>query len=399
MPSTRPVPFPGSSTPGPLRVLIVGGGVAGLTLAALLRRQGREPTVVERADEEGEEGGYMLGLYYLGSRILHGLGVFPDFVDRSVPMRRYEVRNGRGSLVHGYDLDEMTRRVGPVRGISRTALIRLLREALGGLGVRNGTEVVSLGDAGDVVHAVFSDGTEQDYDLVVGADGLHSSVREMILDGDEYAYWETGWGGWVCWADPALAPSDTYIECWGTGRFVGLYPARDRLGVFLGGPTEKLKDRGPADLLRQVVSELDTDVAGPVEAVLDHLEPSPDAFFWDLHDCRTKSWRKGRIGLLGDAATGFLPTAGIGASMAMESAAALADELSRVGPTWVERALDLFEDRHRERVESAQQSSRDMGRMMFVESTPLAWGRDQLVKHYSLERLIESIATMMDHPI
>jgi len=85
--------------------------------------------------------------------------------------------------------------------------------------------------------------------------------------------------------------------------------------------------------------------------------------------------------------------------MAMESAAALADELSRTDARFVELALELFEKRRRPRVEAAQESSRGMGRMMFVEPRAVAWGRDQLVKAYSLERLVKGIADLMEEPI
>lgn len=381
-----------------LRVLIVGGGIAGLTLAALLRRHGLSPVVIDRSDLAGEEGGYMLGLYYLGSRVLHGLGLFEEFRTRSSEMRRYEIRDGHGDLVHDYDLEEMTRRVGPLRGITRPALVRLLREGVDDLPIRTNTTVEHLEDDANEVRVKLSDGSVERFDLVVGADGLHSTTRETILDEDEYEYWDTGWAGWVCWAEEGSAPPDTYTECWGPGRFVGLYPVKGRVGVFFGGPAEHVEAAGPEAVLAELRTEIRPETR-PVGPVVSNLNVPGDAFFWRFHDCRASVWRKGRVVLLGDAATGFLPTAGIGASMAMESAAALADELSRTDGGWIERSLDLYELRHRRRVEKAQENSRELGRMMFVESTALAWGRDQLVKRYSLERLIKSIASMMDEPI
>jgi 2-polyprenyl-6-methoxyphenol hydroxylase-like FAD-dependent oxidoreductase len=232
----------------------------------------------------------------------------------------------------------------------------------------------------------------------VAADGLHSETRDRVLGKNEYHNRETGWGGWVGWADPSLAPIDTYVECWGAGRFVGLYPTADRLGVFFGGPVTDVREADPAAVLKDLSSDMGPN-AGVVADVLKALALGDDPFYWDFHDCRSARWRSGSVVLLGDAAAGFLPTAGVGASMAMESAAALADELSRTGTDRIAQALELYERRHRARVERAQDSSRHMGRLMFVESRPLAWGRDQLVKLYSLEQLIQSVATMMDEPI
>jgi 2-polyprenyl-6-methoxyphenol hydroxylase-like FAD-dependent oxidoreductase len=354
--------------------------------------------VVERSGQSGEEGGYMLGLYYLGTRVLHGLGLFEEARRRSVPVEWYEIRDGRGQLTHRYELAELTRRTGPVMGIGRPELIRLLREGLGDLPVRMETTPSAIRAGGREVEVDFDDGTSGAFDLVVGADGLHSATRDMVLSDDEYAYRETGWGGWVCWTDAARAPTDTFMECWGAGHFVGLYPTRQRLGLFMGGPLSSLDRARPDEFLAAVRAEVRPD-AGAVADALAAVNVSSDTFFWDFHDCRCTTWRKGRVVLVGDAATGFLPTAGIGASMAMESAAVLADVLSRTDADGVERALGLYETRRRERVESAQETSRDLGKLMFVESPALAWGRNQLVKHYPLERFVRSLAELMDEPI
>ncbi|HKK28655.1 MAG TPA: NAD(P)/FAD-dependent oxidoreductase [Gemmatimonadota bacterium] len=358
-----------------MRTLIVGAGVAGLTLTALLRQRGREPVLVHRA-ESFDELGYMLGLYHLGSRVLHGLDLFEAARERAVLMRRYEIYDGDGRLLHGYDLEELTRRFGSPLGISRPSHMEILLERVGRENVRTGTTVQALEQGDGEVRVRLSDGTSGTFDLVVAADGLHSDTRGLILDEDEHAYG----------------------EYWGAGRFVGIYPTGDGLGVFLGGPDDEIRDEGPRALLDRLRDRFrchGSDLAD----VLDAVEPGDDPLFWDFHDGRSEAWRKGRVVLLGDAAAGFLPTAGIGASMAMESAAALADELSRTNDRFLEAALDLFEKRRRSRVESAQDSSRELGRMMFVGPRALAWGHDQLVKAYSLERLIRGIADLVEKPV
>lgn len=85
--------------------------------------------------------------------------------------------------------------------------------------------------------------------------------------------------------------------------------------------------------------------------------------------------------------------------MAMESAAALNDELSRTSATYVEQALDLYEQRHRQRVEMARTNSRQLGQMMFVASPALTWLRDQLLPFYTLKMLVRDIAKLMEQPI
>jgi len=374
------------------RILIIGAGVAGLSLAALLRQQGIAPTVVEKATTLNDRG-YMLGLYPLGGRLFHGLAKYAGYLDSSVPVESYVICSDAGRTLRNYDLGRINRRFGPIRGISRGALIDLLYNAAEGLTVRTGTTVESLEERNGEVAVVFSDGTSESFDLVIGADGLHSDIRSMILKPDEFAYWETGWGGWVFWGEPETKLPTEFREYWGSGRFVGLYPVKDRIGVFAGGRLSDVKQTGIEQFIDEVGERFSLD-----DSLFEGAAKDKETFFWDFHDCRSSTWRKGRVILLGDAAAGFLPTAGVGASMAMESAAALADELSRMDAEYVETALELYEKRHRKRVERAQESSRGMSRMMFVNSRFVGRLRDWLLQFYSVERLVKEIAQIMEEP-
>ncbi len=380
-----------------IKTLIIGAGVAGLTLAALMRQRGESPIIIERSDH-WQSGGYMLGLYPIGSRVLHGLGLYDRYLSQSVTMNHYQVCDGHGSVLQSYDLKRLTERFGPMQGIERSTLMEILTEAVQDLPIHTNLTVESLQCQDDKVAVTFSDGTSAKFDLVVGADGLHSNTRSMILDQGEYNYWDSKWGGWVFWADANLAPSDVYTECWGAGHFVGLYPTKNHIGVFVGGPLETINQMGKSGFIEHVQSQFGN-WAEPIPQVLNTAPNNRDSFFWSFHDCRSHHWRNGRVILLGDAAAGFLPTAGVGASMAMESAAALSDELSRINAERVEQALDLYEKRHRRRVEEAQKNSRELARIMFVQSKPIDWLREQLLKFYSVEDLIRSIARIMEEPI
>jgi FAD-dependent urate hydroxylase len=188
-------------------------------------------------------------------------------------------------------------------------------------------------------------------------------------------------------------------EYWGAGRFLGVYPTKHRIGIVACGPVRNMDpdDRtGRRDRILRLFAALE----GKAGAILHSLPgDEEELFFWKLADQRAESWVKDRVVLLGDAAAAFLPTAGIGASMAMESAAVLADELSRADVAHLDHALAFYEMRRRKRVEAAQNDSRHMARMMFIENVPLAWGRDQALKFYSLEQLVKQIAKIFEQPI
>ena len=200
------------------------------------------------------------------------------------------------------------------------------------------------------------------------------------------------------WMDPGACPHDMICEYWGKGCMVGMYPTKDRIGCFTGGPENTIKPldaEGLAAFLRAKFG----DAEGPVQSAIQALPTTTELFYWQMSDVRAKAWRKGRVILLGDAAAGFLPTAGVGASMAMESAAALNDELSRVDPSLIPNALALYEKRRRRRVEAVQTASRKLGKLMFAQSAPLVLARDILMKFYTLEMGLKDIIKMMDEPI
>jgi FAD-dependent urate hydroxylase len=105
----------------------VGAGMAGLTLAAKLRKQGRTPVVVERVPNTGP--GYALGLYPLGNCVLHGLGTYEELVEQSIVLERYEMANGSGRALQSFDMSVLTGSVGPLLMIGRSALLNLLHSS------------------------------------------------------------------------------------------------------------------------------------------------------------------------------------------------------------------------------------------------------------------------------
>ena len=199
-----------------MRILIVGGGVAGLTLAAKLRQQGREPVVVEKAPEYADSG-YAIGLYSLGSCVLHGLGVYREFLARGVEARRYEIADHTGEVLQALDMAVLTGSVGPMILLPRTDLIDLLRETCMGMNIRMGTTIERIDPKDDIVQVAFSDGTDAPFDLVVGCEGIHSRVRAEVFGEPEV--FDCGWTIWTWWGPCRQFPADLVREYWGRGFF------------------------------------------------------------------------------------------------------------------------------------------------------------------------------------
>ncbi|MCW9705727.1 FAD-dependent oxidoreductase [Fodinibius salsisoli] len=375
-------------------ILIIGAGVAGLTCAGLLSRHGLHPQIVEREPQQQFNcTGYMLGLYPLGGRVLNALDARTAYYNQSIQMEYYEAHRSNGALIKSYPLDFINEKYGSYRSITRQKLIDILLANVTPEAVRFDTTVANLEQGNDEVRVTFSEGRSERFDLVIIADGLHSETRDFILDDNEYSYYHTGWGGWVSWLHGN--PTTSYKEYWGAGSFLGIYPVKDKVGVFLGGPIDIIKEKGLASFADEVKQMVSPEHELPRQA-LEACRKDERPFFWDFHDCRTKTWHKGHVVLLGDAATGFLPTAGVGASMAMDSAAALADELSRAHKQHLPYALNLYTQRQKQRVETAQADSRKLAKMIFMKSPVLSKIRNRLLPFYSLQQILSDLSNVME---
>lgn len=379
-----------------LKTLIVGGGVAGMTLAALMYKRGESPVLIEKESKEDfNKAGYMLGMLPLGGRVLNALNAREKYQARGIEMNSYKLFNQQGKRLKNYDTTTIKKRFGDYQGISRPELISLLQEYIPADAIRFGTTVKSIRQTDQENTVTFSDDHTENFELVVIADGIHSITRSLVFPKKDYPYYQTNWGGWVTWIDAHDEIMHDYREYWMPGHFLGLYPVKDKIGVFMGGPEKAMQKQGPSEVAKEIALKI-KQKDGAVTAALKAYQQKQDFFFWDFHDGRAKTWQKGRIILLGDAAAGFLPTAGVGASMAMDSAAALNDELSRADSDHLTYALSLFEKRQRPRVEKAQQNSRQLGKMMFINSPLLAKLRNMLLQFYTMEQFVKDIEKVME---
>lgn len=380
-----------------MRVGIVGGGVAGLTLAAKLLQQGRTPVVIEQV-EEFEDKGYSLGIYPLGSSVLHGLGKYDELLERGEPAETYDVVNGGGELLQSVDLSLFAGDIGPMVLISRTDLIDLLSSAADGADIRMGTTIANLDQNDGAVSVELSDGSAEELDLLIACDGIHSSTRQTVF-GEEPDVFDTDWVLWAWWAPMPEWDRSVNLESWGKGQFFGLYPTTDRVMVCAGMQKEHLT-ADPADLegAKAFMQERFADFIESDPRIGTAIDAAERLFPWPMADARAQEWSKGRVLLCGDAAVGFMPTAGAGANTAMRSAGSLADELSRVNGAIAPLAAEMFEKRCRKIIEKNQHDSRTLARYIFVENRAVAWGRDQVMKHYPMQKILSDIVDAMHTP-
>ncbi|WP_157429300.1 FAD-dependent oxidoreductase [Aequorivita sublithincola] len=377
-----------------LNILIIGAGVAGLTCANLLKRQGSKFQIVEKESLGNFNGsGYMLGLLPLGGRVLTELDLDKEYFEQSIEMTDYEIHKENGTLNKAYSLNFINKDYGSYRGIGRKELISILTKSIGNEHIQFDTTITEIQQKENLVIVIFSDGKKDSFDLVIVADGIHSETRKLLWNDNEYKYYDTDWGGWVAWLENKNL--NAYKEYWGAASFLGLYPVKNKIGVFLGGPNELIKKEGMSGFVQKIKKEILPEFK-IVHNSLDTLESTENPFYWEFHDCRTKDWQKGNVILLGDSACGFLPTAGVGASMAMDSASALVDELSRTDKEHIGYGLKLYIKRQKKKVETAQEDSRKLGKLMFVKSNLIAGIRDYAIRFYSIKQLAKNISKTIE---
>jgi FAD-dependent urate hydroxylase len=376
-----------------VRVLIIGAGVAGLTLAARLAQQGRPPVVIERSADPGA--GYAIGPYPLGACVLHGLGRYRELLSRGLVVNDYELADHAGRVMQRVDMSVLTGKIGPLVMIERAGLLEILQGACAGAEIRRGAGVTSLVQDGDGVDVTLDDGSVERADLVVGCDGIDSVTRSLA--GGRSREYDSGWVLWTWWAAADLSGPPLFREWWGQGWFFGSYPAPGQMMCACGGPAAQWASPPAGRMSRERPGQLRTLLRRFPPAARADREP-PAMYRWPMRDVRASRWFRGRVALCGDAAAAFLPSAAVGASAAMRSAAALADELSRADAATVPLALDLYQKRCRGVVERAQANSRQLARVMLVGRPALVWGRDQLARRYPAQYALDEIIHASHQP-
>jgi FAD-dependent urate hydroxylase len=325
-------------------VLIVGGGIAGLTLGRALYRRGFTPEIVERSTAWRAEGGG-IAVQANGMRILRALGLDAAVERAGARIRRWSFCDQTGAILSESDLEALWDGVGPCIGIERTRLQQILVDGVEGVPCRLGIWVRSLTQCGDHVSVAFSDGSSGNYDLVAGADGISSAVRTLALGMTQPAY--TGAMAWRSIAPVSPRGLADLQFLLGEDCFFGLCPVGAGRTYGFGnvtGPRAHQKMAGRLDHLRRRFAGFGAIVQEYLAALTCDEQIHCGPVDWVALD----RWHDGRVVLIGDAAHASSPMMGQGGCMAMEDAHVLAESLSRyVTPA---EALEAYVARRRPRV-------------------------------------------------
>lgn len=321
-----------------MNVLIVGAGIAGPTLAYWLARAGHTPTLVERAPEL-RQGGYLIDFWGAGFEVAERMGIVPELLRRGYRAREGRQERRDGTRMCSFNPETF---VGPIAryvSLARSDLAAVIYDAIAGeVETIFGDTVRSLEDDGSRVRVTFENGgATRDFDLVVGADGLHSQVRRLVFGRDDP--FEKYLGFKIAAFDlKGYRPREELVARLYTevGFQVTTFPLRDDATMFALTFIDDGKDVPATRPEQEALLRARFANAGwETPAILEQMPRAGSLYMDRVSQVRMPSWTHGRVALLGDAAACPSLLAGQGSALAMVEAYVLATELSRA-PSHVE---------------------------------------------------------------
>ncbi len=376
-------------------VLVSGAGVAGSCLAWWLDRYGYAVTLVEQAPEP-RSGGYVIDFWGLGYDVAEKMGVLDELRRHDLNVQEFRIVDRGGRRISGFNQGAVQELIkGRGMSLPRSALASTLYEAVKDrVEVRFGNSVTGLEDSPRGVDVKFREGEPQTFDLVIGADGLHSAVRRLCFGED--ARFERFLGYYVAaftaqgyrFRDP-----DAYVTYGEPGRQIWRITVDEDSTVFMlvfADPDPHAAPIHDSSRQKEILIRLYSGGGWETEEMLHALQASTDLYFDRVSQIVMPSWTKGRVALIGDACACPSLLAGEGSAMAMAEAYTLAGELD-VAQGHHASAFEMYEQRLRPYVERKQKGARGFAASFVPRSAYGLWLRNasiNVANRFGLIRLL-----------
>lgn len=327
-------------------ILIVGGGIGGLTGAIALRRDGHRVTVIERDPDWSV---YGVGIIQQANviRAMADLGLVDDYMSASVGFDKVAIHLPNGARVAEIPMPRLVEGYPPAVGIGRPALHKILggRTIADGAEVRLGVTATAIEDDGDAVDVRFSDGSAGRFDIVVGADGVYSQTRTAIMPDAP----QPQFTGQAVWRYNFPRPADLdALHVYNGPIGIGLVPISEALMYIYVTTPEPGNPRYPHGQLAASMRSKLEGAAPQIRALAEQITDNDGVVYRPLEGMMLyDDWHAGRVVLLGDAVHATTPHLGQGAGLAIEDSIVLAEELAHHDTP--EAAFRAYRDRRFER--------------------------------------------------
>jgi 2-polyprenyl-6-methoxyphenol hydroxylase-like FAD-dependent oxidoreductase len=311
-------------------ILISGAGIAGLTAAYWLRQYGFKPTIVERAPSL-VIGGYKIDVRGTALEVLRQMDALDAVDAASTKMLGAKLVDRDGNVIGELSGDQFGHRVGDDLEIVRGTLCEILLATAQGVDVIYGDVIESIAESPDGADVTFQTGEPRRFDLVIGADGLHSNVRRIVF-GDE-AQFLRNLGMYLCvYSVPNYLDLDrTEMQYSEVGRIAQIWATRDDpnakacFGFTVPGGQVDLHDRAQQE---DAIKNRYAGIRWEVPRLLEMMPAATDWYFDVAAQVDLPEFARGRVALAGDAGYCASPMSGQGSSLALIGAYVLAGELA-----------------------------------------------------------------------
>ncbi|MFI5691310.1 FAD-dependent monooxygenase [Kribbella sp. NPDC051586] len=347
-------------------VLISGASVAGPALAYWLQRYGYTPTVVERAAAP-RSGGYAVDFRGASMTVLERMGILAEVEEKATRMGTMTYVKESGKAAATTSSEAFSGELEILRGDLVDILYNLTN---GSTEYLFDDSIASLDQDADGVDVVFESGLRRRFDLVIGADGLHSNVRRLAFGAESSYIHDLGYYASVCTVANHLDLDHNGQIFNVPGKTVGTYSARNNTeakALFYFTSSDLKYDRRNVPAQKAIVEEQFRDLGWEVPTLLEGMRTAPDFYFDSISQIKLDSYSRGRIALVGDAGYCASPLSGMGTSLAVVGAYVLAGELHAAGGDH-ERAFAAYDVRMRDFVVACQKQAVD-GAMWFIPAS------------------------------
>lgn len=367
-----------------MKIAIVGAGIAGPTLAYWLCRYGHEPTLIERAAQL-RTGGYVVDFWGAGYTVAERMGLSAELHATGYAVREVRLVDSHSRTVGGFSADLFTRNLdGRFVTVPRGDLAATIYRSIEGrVETLFGESVSAIEQDDSGVQVTLERGGSRPFDLVVGAGGIHSPVRDLVFG--PQSRWETDLGYRVAAFEvQGYRPRNelVYLAYTMPGGMIARFAMRDdKTLMFFVFATDHMSGPDPrnASEVKAALHHVFGSAGWECEEILRELDGAADVYFDRASQIVMDTWSHGRVALIGDAAAAVSLLAGEGSGLAMVQAYILAGELDRAGTTHQE-AFRRYEHRLRPIVESRQRSARGFAKVFAPKTALGLWTRNQATK-------------------
>lgn len=333
-----------------MKILISGAGIAGPTLAYWLTQYGLDVTLVEKSPQL-RTGGYVIDFWGAGFDIADRMGLLPEIVRKGYKVQKLRVVDRTGKRIAGFStavFDRITddRFVTIARSDLAAAIFKLTEKKIETI---FGDSIAGIDQSNDSARVRFESGRESSFDLVIGADGLHSNVRELVFGPEDRFEKFLGFKVAAFEAE-AYEPRDelVYVLYTEVGQQVGRFTMRNNRTLFLFTFSDPNPENGDLKEQKRILYNRFGNSGWECPHILKALDATQELYFDRASQIQMNggpdSWSRGRVAVLGDAAFCVSLLAGQGTALAMVAAYILAGEIHRAGQDYA-TAFKRYQER------------------------------------------------------